>query len=373
MKRFLIVFLLVILLPFIAFGEDTDKDKYNDYLSSYDLSFFDDTLDDETLDYLKAIGADKFDFENIISMGFTDFMNVLAGILKSSAKTPFKGCTTVVVYILISSLIRGMKPDGDGDINSTFSTASALIVSVLLVTSIGKTITLCCAALGVAGSFIYAFVPVFTAIVVASGKGVTAFSTGTMLLAMAQAVSFISSNVFMPIVNCFLALGICSGIRAELSLERLTSSLKTVLLWVISFVSGAFVSVLSVKTAVSARVDMLGIRSARFVINSVVPVIGASISEGLLSIQSYSSLIKSSVGIVGIIAVVFVFLPAILEVAVWRLTVTLCAVVSDVFGDTGISLVLSSFKDALLIANVILILSAVTTVISIGLLIAAGG
>ncbi|MBQ8980927.1 MAG: hypothetical protein IJ077_04875, partial [Eubacterium sp.] len=60
-------------------------------------------------------------------------------------------------------------------------------------------------------------------------------------------------------------------------------------------------------------------------------------------------------------------------VAVWRLTVKICAVVSEVFGDTGIILVLSSFKDALLIANVILILSAVTTVISIGLLIAAGG
>ena len=122
-----------------------------------------------------------------------------------------------------------------------------------------------------------------------------------------------------------------------------------------------------------SRADILGIRSARFVINSVVPVIGASISEGLVSIQSYSSLIKSSVGIVGIIAVMFVFLPSIIEVAVWRLTVTLCAVVSDVFGDSGISLVLSSFKDALLLANVILILSAVTTVISIGILIAAGG
>ena len=373
MKRFIIFLILFITLPFLAFAEETDKDKYNEYLSSYDLSFFDDTLDDETLDYLEAIGADKFDFENIISMDFADFLNVMKSIVNSSAKTPFKGCFTVIVYILISALIRGMKPDNAGEINDTFSTASALIVSVLLIASISKTITLCAASLGVAGNFIYAFVPVFSSIVIASGKGITAFSTGSMLLLLSQAVSFISSNVFMPVLNCFLALGICSGIRAELRLERLTSSLKTVLLWLISFVSGAFVSVLSVKTAVSSRADILGIRSARFVINSVVPVIGASISEGLVSIQSYSSLIKSSVGIVGIIAVMFVFLPSIIEVAVWRLTVTLCAVVSDVFCDSGISLVLSSFKDALLLANVILILSAVTTVISIGILIAAGG
>ena len=132
-------------------------------------------------------------------------------------------------------------------------------------------------------------------------------------------------------------------------------------------------SVLSVKTAVAAKADMLGIRSIRFAVNSVVPVIGSSISEGLLSIQAYSSLIKSSVGIVGIVAVVLVFLPAIIETAVWRISLSFCSVLSDVFGDKSVSSVLNAFREALLLANVIIILSMVTTVISIGILVAAGG
>ena len=132
-------------------------------------------------------------------------------------------------------------------------------------------------------------------------------------------------------------------------------------------------SVLSVKTAVAAKADMLGIRSIRFAVNSVVPVIGSSISEGLLSIQAYSSLIKSSVGIVGIVAVVLVFLPAIIETAVWRISLSFCSVLSDVFGDKSVSSVLNAFREALLLANVIVILSMVTTVISIGILVAAGG
>lgn len=132
-------------------------------------------------------------------------------------------------------------------------------------------------------------------------------------------------------------------------------------------------SVLSVKTAVAAKADMLGIRSIRFAVNSVVPIIGSSISEGLLSIQAYSSLIKSSVGIVGIVAVVLVFLPAIVETAVWRISLSFCSVLSDVFGDKSVSSVLNAFREALLLANVIVILSMVTTVISIGILVAAGG
>ena len=43
------------------------------------------------------------------------------------------------------------------------------------------------------------------------------------------------------------------------------------------------------------------------------------------------------------------------------------------FGDKSVTLVLKAFCDAMLIMNVILILSMVTTIISIGILIAAKG
>ena len=129
----------------------------------------------------------------------------------------------------------------------------------------------------------------------------------------------------------------------------------------------------SIKTAVASRADAIGLRSVRFAINSVVPVIGGAISEGLLSIQAYSSLIKSSVGVAGIAAVALVFLPAIIEVAFWRLFLNICSVVSQIFSDRSVTCVLKAFSDSLLVMNVILILSMVTTVISIGILIAARG
>lgn len=116
---------------------------------------------------------------------------------------------------------------------------------------------------------------------------------------------------------------------------------------------------------------MLGLRSLRLVINSVVPVVGGALSEGLISIQSYSSLIKSSVGVVGIAAIVLVFLPAVLETALWRAVLTLLQTVGDVFGDSNVSAVVGVFRDALLIVNAVLIVSALTAVISFGVLIAA--
>ena len=124
-------------------------------------------------------------------------------------------------------------------------------------------------------------------------------------------------------------------------------------------------SYLSLKTAVASRADALGLRSVRFAINSVVPIIGSSISEGLLSIQSYSSLIKTSVGIVGIIAISAIFLPAIINITLWRLSISAANICSKVFFDS------EAFSSVLLIINVLLILSMVTTIISLGILVAS--
>lgn len=370
---FLCALLLFLLIPESSYSMDYSEEEYNETLSSYDLSSFEKELDADTYKMLDELGVLDFSYENITGLSFNDIVGLLKSLFQKKAELPIKSSVTVLIFILLSAFLQSLKAESDDSVNMIYSTATALLVATVVLVKLTSTVSLASMAISVASNFVYAFIPVFCSIVVASGGITTGFSTNTTLLILAQGLSFISSNVFMPIVNCYLALGVTSSLRYELNLDKLLSSLKKIITTCISFVSGVFVSVLSVKTAVAGRADMLGLRSIRFAINSVVPVIGSSISEGLLSIQAYSSLIKSSVGIVGVMAVVLVFLPSIIEVVLWRISLTLCIIVSDVFGDKSVSAVLNAFLNTLLLINVILILSMVTTVISFGILIAAGG
>ncbi len=370
---FLCALLLFLLIPVSSYSMDYSEEEYNKTLSSYDLSSFEKELDADTYKMLDELGVLDFSYESITGLSFNDIVDLLKLLFQKKAELPIKSSVTVLVFILLSAFLQSLKAESDDSVNMIYSTATALLVATVVLVKLTSTVSLASMAISVASNFVYAFIPVFCSIVVASGGITTGFSTNTTLLILAQGLSFISSNVFMPIVNCYLALGVTSSLRYELNLDKLLSSVKKIITTCISFVSGVFVSVLSVKTAVAGRADMLGLRSIRFAINSVVPVIGSSISEGLLSIQAYSSLIKSSVGIVGVIAVVLVFLPSIIEVVLWRISLTLCVIVSDVFGDKSVSAVLNAFLNTLLLINVILILSMVTTVISFGILIAAGG
>lgn len=370
---FLCALLLFLLIPVSSYSMDYSEEEYNKTLSSYDLSSFEKELDADTYKMLDELGVLDFSYESITGLSFNDIVGLLKSLFQKKAELPIKSSVTVLVFILLSAFLQSLKAESDDSVNMIYSTATALLVATVVLVKLTSTVSLASMAISVASNFVYAFIPVFCSIVVASGGITTGFSTNTTLLILAQGLSFISSNVFMPIVNCYLALGVTSSLRYELNLDKLLSSVKKIITTCISFVSGVFVSVLSVKTAVAGRADMLGLRSIRFAINSVVPVIGSSISEGLLSIQAYSSLIKSSVGIVGVVAVALVFLPSIIEVVMWRISLTLCVIVSDVFGDKSVSAVLNAFLNTLLLINVILILSMVTTVISFGILIAAGG
>lgn len=370
---FLCALLLFLLIPVSSYSMDYSEEEYNETLSSYDLSSFEKELDADTYKMLDELGVLDFSYESITGLSFNDIVGLLKSLFQKKAELPIKSSATVLIFILLSAFLQSLKAESDDSVNMIYSTATALLVATVVLVKLTSTVSLASMAISVASNFVYAFIPVFCSIVVASGGITTGFSTNTTLLILAQGLSFISSNVFMPIVNCYLALGVTSSLRYELNLDKVLSSVKKIITTCISFVSGVFVSVLSVKTAVAGRADMLGLRSIRFAINSVVPVIGSSISEGLLSIQAYSSLIKSSVGIVGVIAVVLVFLPSIIEVVLWRISLTLCVIVSDIFGDKSVSAVLNAFLNTLLLINVILILSMVTTVISFGILIAAGG
>ncbi len=376
MKRF-VIFLLTLFvfisLPSDTFGaEEFSDEKYDEYLSAYDLSFFEDKLGDDTYSFLEELGLSEFNARDITSLSFNKVLDLLLSVAKKRIKNPLGGINAVLIYVVLSALFQSLKSD-KSDMSSLYSTVSALCVSLVLAARISPSVTLGASSVKIASDFVFAFVPVFAAIVAASGGITASFSSNALLLTLAQALSLISSNVFIPVINCFLGIGICSGLRAELNLQRLVYSIKWGLTTAVSFLSGVFVSVLSIKTAVASKADELGLRSIRFMLSSVVPVVGGTLSEGLVSIQSYSSLIKSSVGIVGIVAIALVFIPAIIETALWRFSLSGALIICDVFGDKSVSLVITAFKDTMLLINVVLIVSMLTAVVSFGVLVASGG
>ena len=319
----LILFLFLALsVPVRAMGAETqqiEQDTYSKYLDQYDVDSIYDSVPQDALDLLDELGMQDFDFENILDLTPQKLWHVLQSVAEGRFKGPLTACAGMILLILFSAFLQSLKTTVKSDmLSNVFSVACSVITAVILSVEISDAISLASSTIKMCADFIYGFVPVFGILVAVSGGITASFSTNALLLGLAQFLNFLSGNLFVPVISCYLALGLSNGIRPELHLTAITSAVKKYISAAVSLAATGFVSILSIKTAVASRADALGLRSARFAINSVVPVIGSAISEGLLSIQSYSSLIKSTVGIVGIVVIVLIFLPALLEILIWK-------------------------------------------------------
>lgn len=364
-----VLFIFVIFCPFISMAdENTD---YRNQIENFDLSSFE-LLDNDTKQLLEDLGIDDFNYENLSSISFNDIVNYISSLFLKNSSGPIKNCIVIICFIILSSVVKSFDFRLSNDcVSDMYSTVTNLVIAVFLTNQLYSSLKLACSTIKLCADFTYAFFPAFCIICASSGGAITSFSVNASLLVLSQALNFISANVFLPVVNCFMGIGICSSIRKDLNLSSVVSAFKSLITKAISTLSALFVSFLSLKTAVASRADAIGLRSVRFAINSVVPIIGSSISEGLLSIQSYSSLVKTSVGIVGIIAVCAIFLPAIVTMTVWRISIAVSNIFSRVFFNNESGCVLDAFGNVLLIVNVLLILSMVTTIISLGILVAS--
>jgi stage III sporulation protein AE len=79
------------------------------------------------------------------------------------------------------------------------------------------------------------------------------------------------------------------------------------------------------------------------------------------------------VGIYGVIACAAVFLPILAELVLWRITFNITATVSDLMSVPKISSVLRSADTVLSVLIGIILLTAAMFIISLGVVLAAGG
>lgn len=94
--------------PFAAFAEEElNQSEYENVLSGYDLSAFDE-LDGDSLALLKDLDLLDFDYKKLLDYSLSDVFTVFKNMVTDSIKAPLKGCAAVIVIIMLSALFRAL-------------------------------------------------------------------------------------------------------------------------------------------------------------------------------------------------------------------------------------------------------------------------
>ncbi len=291
-----------------------------------------------------------------------------------AASAPFKAVAAVFGILLLCALMESMKTAFAAEsMKTVFGVVCTLAIAGVLVTPILQCITTAAATVKDSATFLTAFLPVFAGLSAASGHPASAVLSQGAVLAMAQVLSQIASTTFVPMVSLYLAFCVIGSVSPGVSISSLAVFARKAVSIGLVLLLTIFTAVLTVQGFIAQSADTVSMKTAKFVVSSAVPVVGSAISDAMNTVVSCAGLLKSAVGAYAIVVFLAAYLPALLECAVWMLAVDLALALADITGGSPASALLKGVSEALKMLTALVTASALAMIVSICILLIAGG
>lgn len=369
--------IIILILFFMAFSlpasAQQPAEEFDFYAEEYALSGADelkDRLPEETRRFFDENGLDAKDYNWVNKLDTKSVFGHITEFVLSGAKEPISASFAVLAVILITAALSAMGEKKG--VMTTAVSASTLSVAAVLLVPVYASISAAVEAMKGSATFMIGFVPIFAAVTAVSGGTVTSVSMSGLLLSAAETVTAVSAFVILPLMGGYLAMSISSSVSPLVEKSGIADGIKRIAFWVLSLITTVFIGVLGIQTAVNSAADGLSVKTAKFILGSSVPIAGTALSEAFSTVTASMSLLKSSVGIYAVAAIAVIFLPIILELALWRLSLLLTGSVAQLFSQAKISSVLKAVDSMISLLIGVLLLTAAMFIISLAVVISAG-
>lgn len=326
-----------------------------------------DELPDETRQLLEDINLSSPSLPELLALSPGDFVRLILDMLREWAYEPVRTLGAIMGVCVLCSLVASLCA-GDKTMSSMFSIVAALCVIGSIAKPISECIMAAAGALQDCARFTLSFIPVFCSIVTVSGAPITATGYNLFLFAMCQVVSSFASGVLVPFMGIYMGLCIAGGVSEDIGVLPLARGVRSFVTWSLTLTMTAFVGLLSAQTLVASGADNAMMKTGKFIVGSFVPIVGGAISDALSAASAAVGLLKTTVGAFGIIVLALIFIPILLKLLLWYLTVKVGAFVADTLSLRKLSGLLGACSECLSTLLALLFCFMLVIIISVVLL-----
>lgn len=383
MKKFifLMVFFITILLSsFTVYADIEDATEYTTegiYNSQYEQSGADALLRELTpgvKKQLKDIGVTSPSWQELNSMSFFDIFGSIMNTIQQQSVTPLNCVVKIMGVVMLVALINSVKSSlGSSSLTAVLNSVATLTVSIILIQPVCQTIEYSTTIIKLSADFMLIFIPVMAGIMLTMGQSLQAAGSYTMVMGAGTAVSQISNNILVSLLNTFLGISVVSGISQRVNLNGFCELINKVLKWVLTFTMSVFTAILTMQSIISSSADSAGVKATRFAISSFVPLVGGALSEAYQTVRGCMGMLKSGVGVFAILATGTIYLPAIISCLLWLAAINIAIALAGVFDMGDIIKLLKSVTTVINSLIAILLCCMIIFIVSSAIMLMAGG
>ena len=130
---------------------------------------------------------------------------------------------------------------------------------------------------------------------------------------------------------------------------------------------------LTLKSAIATSADSVTIKGIKFIVGNAIPIVGSSLSDALNTIISSISLLKTTVGMLAVLILIFINLPTLIELFLWFISLKILNLCCGIIGQDSECNFIEAFEGLLTILIAVVVYQGFLYIISVSLLTVISG
>ena len=343
------IFLLTVifLLAFLAFtpgmaaaeGEDEDtslnetidelEDNVQEGLDAIDFSSLEEwaeeygtskTFSQGVRELVEAVLDGEF------SVGAEQFSSIIINAVTGGIKNCIPAFAAIFAIAVMTAMMQGLSSgflrDNTREIVHFACYAAIIVILSVQITAIivqvKETIEGMC-------SLMQAVFPVLLALITALGSASAAGVYSPLMAILSTGIGTVISSLVLPCFVAAVVLSIVGNLSCNIKLGRLTKFFKSAAVFVLAGAFSLFAAFLTMQGLVGGIADSISVKTAKFAVQSYIPILGGYLSDGLDLALTGIILIKNSLGLVSVIILFAAVAVPMVQTAVFTLGLKLTA------------------------------------------------
>ena len=295
-------------------------------------------------DVMKALpeGAEELvrDLDVSAADGFTDGIVRILDAAKAQAgeilRQRVRGAASVLLVVILCAAGEGFSQGVGGKGTLFLTMAGALSITLLTAGSLDSLVGLGAETIEELNTFSKVLLPTLAAATAASGAVTTATLQQVTTVFFVDLLLNLVDGLLMPMVYLYIGVLAAAGCMPENRLGAIAECLKKALTWILTTSLLVFTIYLSVARVISGAADGATVKVTKAAISGVVPVVGGIIAEAAETVLIGAGLLKNTIGIFGMLAILAACIYPFLQLGIQYLLYKLTAFLAGAVGAPGL-------------------------------------
>ena len=304
-----------------------------------------------------------------ITLSFDEAMELLAARFASAARGSVWRLTRLAAPTLVWSILRRLT----GKNSSAGKAVCYLMVCVCLARDLADHLALCTASMEKISSGMQGLFPLLLTLMAAVGGSAGATLMQPAVVAAAGSMTGLIRHVTLPLATVAGVLTMLCHLGDGLRLDRLAALAHRAATWTLGLCFTVFIAVLMTRGVTAAAVDGVTLRTAKYALDNLIPVVGGLFADTVDTLVGSSMLVQGALGVTGLMLVLSWAMSPLCQTLCAALAYQLASALMQPVADGELARCIGDFSRVLMLLFIIQLCTAAMFLLLVAQLVAVSG